>query len=267
MTNIVNNNQNISSGLTPSSLNTTTTTTRVASRGGNGSQACAACKYQRRRCTPDCPLAPYFPVERQKDFLNAHKLFGVSNILKVLKNVAPFHRDNAMKALIFEANIRAGDPVGGCYRVILNLHRLINLYQTELQFVYSEIFRVQAEDIQQHPNNINTKARSVQGINNSMLSFEPSPLQDGFNRLCIGESSNQIVNDESSNQISNQIVKGEVFDDQFETKVAISSSKGKQSFVEHGDLKPYFGNFYDCKGKGVATELSDDKVVSKTRVN
>ncbi|XP_049373798.1 LOB domain-containing protein 6-like [Solanum verrucosum] len=294
MTNIVNHNQNVSSALTPPppSLNTTTTITRVTSRGcggGNGSQACAACKYQRRRCAPDCLLAPYFPVERNKEFLNAHKLFGVSNLLKLLRNVEPFQRDNAMKALIFEANIRAGDPVGGCYRIIMNLQRLINLYETELQFTYNEIFRVQAVDIQ---NNINTNTNSVQ-VNNS--------IGGGFNRSCIGHSSKGINSigrfGESSKKVNSmdgfgestkginsigrfgdeslnsQIIKVELLDDfnnefemkadEFETKVAISSSKGKQSVVENGDFKPYFGN--NCKGKGVASD--DDKVVSNTRVN
>uniref|UniRef100_M1DU55 LBD22 (LOB DOMAIN-CONTAINING PROTEIN 22) n=1 Tax=Solanum tuberosum TaxID=4113 RepID=M1DU55_SOLTU len=298
MTNIVNHNQNVSSS---SSLNTTTTITRVASRGcgggsgGNGSQACAACKYQRRRCAPDCLLAPYFPVERNKEFLNAHKLFGVNNLLKLLRNVEPFQRDNAMKALIFEANIRAGDPVGGCYRIIMNLQRLINLYETELQFTYNEIFRVQAVDIQ---NNINTKTNSVQ-LNNS--------IGRGFNRSCIGDSSkginsiggsgesskrvntidgfgestkginsisgfgesskeiisigiNSIDGSNRSESLNSRIIKVELLDDfndefemkadEFETKVAISSSKGKQSVVENGDFKPYFGN--NCKGKGVA---------------
>ncbi|KAE9467926.1 hypothetical protein C3L33_00163, partial [Rhododendron williamsianum] len=44
--------------------------------------ACAACKYQRRKCAPDCVLAPYFPHHRQRQFLNAHKLFGDEAISK-----------------------------------------------------------------------------------------------------------------------------------------------------------------------------------------
>ncbi|CAN8269373.1 unnamed protein product [Cochlearia groenlandica] len=47
-------------------------------------QACAACKYQRRKCASDCILAPYFPHDRHNQFLNAHKLYGVSNITKII---------------------------------------------------------------------------------------------------------------------------------------------------------------------------------------
>ncbi|PHU09196.1 LOB domain-containing protein 22 [Capsicum chinense] len=254
MTNVVNNNtQNIS--YLPSSLTTRSSTAaaRVASQGGgsggNGSQACAACKYQRRRCAPDCPLAPYFPAKRQKDFLNAHKLFGVSNILKVLKNISPFQKDNAMKALIFEANIRAGDPVGGCYRTILNLHRQINLCQAELQFVYREIFRVKAAAIQVQPN-INTKACFLNEINNSILGFDFSPipcLHEFDISTSIGEGSNsQIVEGERLEGFNNE---------KFEAKTVMSICNDKQSIVEHGYFKPYFGNFHDYKGKGIATEL------------
>ncbi|KAF3668526.1 putative ribonuclease H protein-like [Capsicum annuum] len=256
MTNVVNNNtQNISYLRSSLTTRSSTAAARVASQGGgsggNGSQACAACKYQRRRCAPDCPLAPYFPAKRHKDFLNAHKLFGVSNILKVLKNVSPFQKDNAMKALIFEANIRAGDPVGGCYRTILNLHRQINLCQAELQFVYRQIFRVKAAAIQVQPN-INTKACSLNEINNSILGFDFSPipcLHEFDISTSIGEGSNsQIVEGERLEGFNNE---------KFEAKTVMSICNDKQSIVEHGDFKPYFGNFHDYKGKGIATELRD----------
>ncbi|XP_016443041.2 LOB domain-containing protein 6-like [Nicotiana tabacum] len=268
MTNVVNNTQNISPLATPASATTyavTTSTrsnpsniTRVASRGGggggsgaNGSQACAACKYQRRRCASVCPLAPYFPAERQKDFLNAHKLFGVSNILKVLKNVPPFQKDNAMKALIFEANIRADDPVGGSHRVIQNLHRQINLYQAQLQLVYHQIVRVQEAAIQEQQN-FNTMA-SVRGTN-STLNFDMLPLHDlhGFDRsnsISLGEagSSSQIVKGKGVERFSSA--------EEFEAKTMMTHSDGKQPLVESEHIKPYFGSIHNFKGKGVTTEL------------
>ncbi|CAN4102112.1 unnamed protein product [Withania somnifera] len=245
MTNVVNNTPNVSSSpKPPPSLNTTTSLTTTTRGGGNGLQACAACKYQRRRCVIDCPLAPYFPAERQKDFLNAHKLFGVSNLLKVLKNVASFQKENAMKSLIFEANIRAKDPVGGCYRVIWNLYRQINLYQEELQFVYREIVRIHAAAIQEQ-RNIDTKDCSVSGINNSTLNFDVLPFYGiyGFDRC---KSNFQIV--------KGKRLEGFNSDEEFESQAVMSCSNDKQSF-EHGVFKPYLGTIHDYKGKGIETEL------------
>ncbi|EXC09151.1 hypothetical protein L484_005107 [Morus notabilis] len=116
---------------TTSSTPTTTTTTK-----GNGSaQACAACKYQRRKCAPDCVLAPYFPHDNQRQFLNAHKLFGVSNITKIIKNLDPRTKDEAMRTIIFQSDARASDPVGGCYRIICDLQQQIEYAKAELNFV------------------------------------------------------------------------------------------------------------------------------------
>ncbi|KAK4353343.1 hypothetical protein RND71_028861 [Anisodus tanguticus] len=174
----------------------------------------------------------------------------------VLKNVAPSQKDNAMKALIFEANIRAGDPVGGCYRVILNLHRQINLYQAELQFVYREIYLAQAAAIQEQ-RNIHTMACSIHETNSTM-SFDLLPLHGlhGFNRsnsICIGEGSN-------TQNVKGKGLEGFSSDEEVETKT-ISSSIDRQSFVEQEDFKPCLGKFHDYKGKGVATGLRSKKAL------
>uniref|UniRef100_A0A7N0U8P2 LOB domain-containing protein n=1 Tax=Kalanchoe fedtschenkoi TaxID=63787 RepID=A0A7N0U8P2_KALFE len=108
------------------------------------SQACAACKYQRRKCAPGCPLAPYFPSERASEFMSAHKLFGVSNILKALKKVPPGARDAAMISIMFHAEARRADPVGGCYAVVESLVKQIEVYQAELDHVMREVYAFRA---------------------------------------------------------------------------------------------------------------------------
>ncbi|KAJ1268353.1 hypothetical protein BS78_07G128200 [Paspalum vaginatum] len=112
-------------------------TTGAGGGSGSGStnQACAACKYQRRKCNPDCPLAPYFPADQQRRFLNAHRLFGVSNILKTLKKLKPELCPDAMGTLIYQSDMRAQDPAGGCYRLILNLERQLDMDTAELTAV------------------------------------------------------------------------------------------------------------------------------------
>ncbi|KAL3528295.1 hypothetical protein ACH5RR_007617 [Cinchona calisaya] len=106
---------------------------------GGTSQACAVCKYQRRRCTADCPLAPYFPADQPKMFQNAHRLFGVSNILKILKQLDPSQKLIAMKSIIYQANIRDKDPVYGCLGLIQRLYYQIQLAEEEIQYVYSQL--------------------------------------------------------------------------------------------------------------------------------
>ncbi|KAI4382670.1 hypothetical protein MLD38_008606 [Melastoma candidum] len=116
------------------------------SSSSSTTHACAACKYQRRKCQPDCVLAPYFPHDRQRQFQNAHKLFGVSNITKIIRNLSPAEKDEAMRTIIFQSDARATDPVLGCFRIVRDLKRQIEYCQAELEIVLRqlEICRAQA---------------------------------------------------------------------------------------------------------------------------
>lgn len=127
------------------------TSNNIISRS-NGTQACAACKYQRRKCAPDCILAPYFPHHRQRQFLNAHKLFGVSNITKIIRYLDQPDKDQAMRTIIYQSDVRANDPVGGCYRIIRDLQRQIEYTRAELQVVLHQlaICRAQNQSHQHH---------------------------------------------------------------------------------------------------------------------
>ncbi|XP_052182061.1 LOB domain-containing protein 22 [Diospyros lotus] len=127
-----------------STTSSSSTTTRA-----NGTQACAACKYQRRKCYPDCILAPYFPHDRQSQFLNAHKLFGVSNITKIIRNLTPPEKDEAMRTIIFQSDVRAADPVGGCCRIIRDLQRQIKLGHLELDLILHQLALCRAAAAQQ----------------------------------------------------------------------------------------------------------------------
>ncbi|GAB2225526.1 hypothetical protein Droror1_Dr00006322 [Drosera rotundifolia] len=113
-------------------------------RSTSSSQACAACKYQRRRCPP-CILAPYFPFDRQKQFLNAHRLFGVSNMTKILQGLSPQQQQIAMSTIIYQSDARATDPVGGCYGIIKDLQRQITYRKAELDLVLQQLSRRKQE--------------------------------------------------------------------------------------------------------------------------
>lgn len=46
---------------------------------------CAACKSLRRKCTRDCIFLPYFPRDDPDKFARVHKVFGASNVAKMLQ--------------------------------------------------------------------------------------------------------------------------------------------------------------------------------------
>lgn len=107
---------------------------KMTIKGGSG-QACAACKYQRRKCSNDCPLRPYFPADKPQMFLNAHRLFGVCNITKILRKAPKDLKKEAMKSVIYESDLRARYPVHGCWGVIWQLHCQLQAMIEELRCV------------------------------------------------------------------------------------------------------------------------------------
>ena len=102
--------------------------------------ACAACKYQRRKCAADCPLAPYFPPDQPKKFLNVHRLFGVSSILRILRHVDPDRREDAVKSIVYEADTREKDPVHGCLGVIQVLQEQVKKLKQELALAREQLY-------------------------------------------------------------------------------------------------------------------------------
>ncbi|CAN6444202.1 unnamed protein product [Victoria cruziana] len=90
--------------------------------GGYPQQACAACKHQRRKCTPDCPLAPFFPAEKTSIFLAVQKVFGVSNVVKMIRELDTYEKRRlAVDSLCWEAQWRIMDPVEGCFGEVKRL--------------------------------------------------------------------------------------------------------------------------------------------------
>ncbi|KAH6558758.1 hypothetical protein KP509_1Z047200 [Ceratopteris richardii] len=130
-------------------------------------QACAACKFQRRKCSPDCPLAPYFPAEQPKQFLNVHKLYGVSNTLRILKQVDPLKRNDAMKSILYEANARDRDPVHGCFGIIVFLQNQADMLREELAYVRAQIHVLEQQVFSyynQHQNQANPYPSQVKSL-------------------------------------------------------------------------------------------------------
>uniref|UniRef100_A0A452Y3K0 LOB domain-containing protein n=1 Tax=Aegilops tauschii subsp. strangulata TaxID=200361 RepID=A0A452Y3K0_AEGTS len=102
---------------------------------------CAACKLLRRRCAQECPFSPFFsPLEPHK-FASVHKVFGASNVSKMLLEVHESQRGDAANSLVYEANLRLRDPVYGCMGAILTLQQQVHALEAELAAVRAEILK------------------------------------------------------------------------------------------------------------------------------
>ncbi|CAN4088077.1 unnamed protein product [Withania somnifera] len=102
---------------------------------------CAACKFLRRKCLPVCIFSPYFPPEEPQKFINVHKIFGASNVTKLLNELPPHQREDAVNSLAYEAEARVRDPVYGCVGAITFLQRQVERLQKELDAANADLIR------------------------------------------------------------------------------------------------------------------------------
>lgn len=105
------------------------------------SSSCAACKLLKRRCTPTCIFAPYFRSDEPKKFAKVHKVFGASNVSKILNEVAEEQREDTVNSLAYEAEARLRDPVYGCIGAIAMLQRKMVELQHDLALARARLAR------------------------------------------------------------------------------------------------------------------------------
>ncbi|OMO56722.1 hypothetical protein CCACVL1_26320 [Corchorus capsularis] len=100
---------------------------------------CAACKFLRRKCTQECVFAPYFPPDNPQKFANVHKVFGASNVAKLLNELNASQREDAVNSLAYEAEARLRDPVYGCVGLISILQHRLKQMQLDLNNAKKEL--------------------------------------------------------------------------------------------------------------------------------
>ncbi|AEE27971.1 unnamed protein product [Arabidopsis thaliana] len=109
--------------------NNTSITSNI-SNNSSSHQACASCKHQRKKCNNECILSPYFPARKTKEFQAVHKVFGVSNVQKMVRTVREEDRTKLSDSLTWEALWRQKDPVLGSYGEYRRICEELKLYKS-----------------------------------------------------------------------------------------------------------------------------------------
>lgn len=92
---------------------------------GSGSP-CGACKFLRRKCVKGCVFAPYFCHDQgAAHFAAIHKIFGASNVSKILAHLPVSDRSEAAVSISYEAQARVQDPIYGCVSHIFALQQQV----------------------------------------------------------------------------------------------------------------------------------------------
>ncbi|XP_039128588.1 LOB domain-containing protein CRL1-like [Dioscorea cayenensis subsp. rotundata] len=94
---------------------------------------CGACKFLRRKCVKGCVFAPYFCHDQgATHFAAIHKVFGASNVSKLLLHLPVSDRFDAAVTISYEAQARLQDPIYGCVSHIFALQQQVVALQTQL---------------------------------------------------------------------------------------------------------------------------------------
>ncbi|XP_020086177.1 LOB domain-containing protein 20 [Ananas comosus] len=178
-------------------------------RGGEERrEPCGACKFLRRRCAAGCVFAPHFGGGEQQQqsggasssaarFAAVHKVFGASNVAKLLTGQVPpaRHRD-AMLTICYEAQARLADPVYGCVSTILALQHQVTLLQAELSIIQSQLLNSKLALATAHQSSQNFTALQPAYSNNSSMSnnlMNPSRLPISALDIVDNEPSSRVL--------------------------------------------------------------------------
>ncbi|KAI3721001.1 hypothetical protein L2E82_32002 [Cichorium intybus] len=158
-----------------------------------GHSPCASCKLLRRRCAKDCIFAPYFSSEEPHKFAIVHKVFGASNVSKMLQELPVRQRADAVSSLVYEANARMRDPVYGCVGAISYLQTQVSQLQMQLAMAQAEILCIQMQQESGAP------AVSANGVLPSYPEYSDVLTDDGVSRVSSDDMSyssmhNTIIN-------------------------------------------------------------------------
>ncbi|KAI3799930.1 hypothetical protein L1987_35236 [Smallanthus sonchifolius] len=134
-----------------------------------GHSPCASCKLLRRRCAKDCIFAPYFPSNEPHKFAIVHKVFGASNVSKMLQELQVHERGDAVSSLVYEANARMRDPVYGCVGAISYLQNEVSQLQMQLAMAQAEILCIQ---MQQEP--LTSVTAPAASVINGLVPVDPT---------------------------------------------------------------------------------------------
>ncbi|XP_066388753.1 LOB domain-containing protein CRL1-like [Miscanthus floridulus] len=94
---------------------------------------CGACKFLRRKCVRGCVFSPYFCHEQgAAHFAAIHKVFGASNVSKLLAHLPLADRPEAAVTISYEAQARLRDPIYGCVAHIFALQQQVMTLQAQL---------------------------------------------------------------------------------------------------------------------------------------
>ncbi|XP_022931182.1 LOB domain-containing protein 29-like [Cucurbita moschata] len=189
---------------------------------GSGSP-CGACKFLRRKCVRGCVFAPYFCHEQgASHFAAIHKVFGASNVSKLLARLPVTERCEAAVTISYEAQARLQDPIYGCVSHIFALQQQVVSLQAQLASLKEQAAESMMNGSSNNGGGVNEKnCRKIpshfQDLHNWFQSdhsnvtpgFNPNPTQDSSSNPYYDENYRIMINSQSNGNYEHHMAKME----------------------------------------------------------
>ncbi|CAI0443774.1 unnamed protein product [Linum tenue] len=143
------------------------------------SSSCAACKFLKRRCTSSRIFAPHFRFDEPKKFARVHKVFGASNVSKILIEVPEEQREDTVNTLAYEAEAMLRNPVYGCIGAIAMLQKRMVELQVYLALARARPARC-AASISSPPTSASTSVTGLETYGECEFPAACGRLFEGF---------------------------------------------------------------------------------------
>ncbi|KAJ6816336.1 LOB domain-containing protein 24-like [Iris pallida] len=99
---------------------------------------CARCAEAKRKCRDDCVLKPYFPEDNPKRFKDVKTVYGIKIVEDMLNNNPIEVRQQLADSISADAKMRVENPIGGCYSVLCEREREIQLLKETIVALENE---------------------------------------------------------------------------------------------------------------------------------
>ncbi|GLJ42449.1 hypothetical protein SUGI_0879650 [Cryptomeria japonica] len=108
-------------------------------------ESCAACRWNRKKCSEECVLAPHFPCADPEKFAIVQKVFGTNYILKLVQGIESEVRASAVKNMVYEASVRVKDPINGTASIVHELMEKIGKLESQLAEKNEELMNMRSQ--------------------------------------------------------------------------------------------------------------------------
>ncbi|KAK6156190.1 hypothetical protein DH2020_010438 [Rehmannia glutinosa] len=184
--------------------------------------SCGACKFLRRRCTNECVFAPYFCYEQAAThFAAVHKVFGASNVSKLLLHLPVDCRSDAAITIAYEALARMHDPIYGCVAHIFALQQQVASLEEEIEIIGKQMANVGDLNINPscaipYPTSLDTQIFDLTAGNCSDLQMTQLPILHSGNDIqalcCSHMELQQYPGNSTEDEISEGYLNSSIFE-------------------------------------------------------